>query len=334
MKNQLILSGVIAVILLVLAPMSAPQAQESSAQPAAGELITEAIVVRHWVDRTALFAGDRVNYYLEIICARDVDILLDDLDTSQLQLNGLELVDSEQTRTEAEGRVTYHVRYSLTNYDVNTPAMQIGAQTLRYFVRRVAVTADSATPAGEVVIPATALSLRSTLAAEPMQSRLRDDASSVIIPAGSGWIRTAGFLLILFSVAPVASSIVSLLRKRSGERTLRQTVQATVQAEQGVLEQLRKINPAGEQERRQAYDQLDQIVRELLTQTRGVCANALTATEIADRLSNQSLPVALNQLTAVIEDCELARYGRPGQLPVAERFEAGVDLVRRLLIVQ
>jgi hypothetical protein len=212
--------------------------------------------------------------------------------------------------------------------------MQIGAQTIRYFVRRAAVTADSATPAGEVVIPATALSLRSTLAAEPMQSRLRDDLSSVIIPADSGWIRTAGFLLILFSVAPVASSIVTLMRIRSGERQQRQAVQATVQAEQGVLEQLSKINPAGEQERRQAYDQLDQIVRDLLIQTRGVSANALTATEIAGRLSNQNLPVALDQLVAVVEDCELARYGRPGQLPAAERFEAGVELVRRLLIVQ
>ena len=77
MKSQLILSSVVAVFLLVLAPMSAPQAQNSSVQPAAGEDMTGAINVRHWVDRTALFAGDRVNYYLEISCARDVDILLD-----------------------------------------------------------------------------------------------------------------------------------------------------------------------------------------------------------------------------------------------------------------
>jgi len=335
-KSEL-LNGVVAMFLFAATQMLPLQAQVTGGQTVDAstnsEDMTDAIQVRHWVDRTALFAGDTVNYYLEISCARDVDILLEDLDASQLQLDGLELVGSAQTSTEEDGRVTYHVRYSLTNYDVNTPVMQIGAQTIRYFTRRTAVSADSATPAGEVVIPPTALSLRSTLASEPMQSRLRDGLSSVIIPGYPGWIRTAGFLLLLVSAAPVASSVVTLLRKRSGEMRQRQVVQATVEAEQGVLEQLRKISPASESERRQGYDQLDQIVRDLLVQTMGASANALTAAEIASQLSDRRLPVAVDQLAAVVADCEQARYGRPGQLPDAGRFEAGVDLVRRLLIV-
>jgi len=335
--KNLLLTGVGAIFLFAAIPMSLPQAQTIDGQSVGGsansEAMTDAIQVRHWVDRTALFAGDTVNYYLEISCARDVDILLEDLDASQLQLDGLELVRSTQTSAEEDGRVTYHVRYSLTNYDVNTPVMQIGAQTIRYFARGAAATADSASPAGEVVIPPTALSLRSTLASEPMQSRLRDGQSSVIIPGNPGWVRTAGFLLLLVSAVPVASSLVTLLRKRSGQMRQRQVVQATIQAEQGVLEQLRKISPANESERRQGFDQLDQIVRDLLVQTMGTSANALTATEIADQLSDRRLPVAADELVAVIADCELARYGRPGQLPGAGRFEAGVDLVRRLLIV-
>ncbi len=98
-----------------------------------------------------------------------------------------------------------------------------------------------------------------------------------------------------------------------------------------MLEKLRTISVANASERRQGYEQLDRLVRDLLGQSAGVNANALTASEIAAGTISMNLAVSPDQLAAVVGDCEQARYGRPEQLPTVERFEVGIDLIRRLL---
>ena len=338
MKSLVTLSALLAVLLVLPAGPAAQEAAstgELSAQTYtpvdAGVTKTDAVQVRYWADRTALFPGDRINYHLQIHCAAGVDLLTDDLDPGQIDLTGLELVDSGQTVSEQDGRRTYHVRYTLTTYDLNTPAMQIGAQTIRYYAGRGTGQADTRSPSGELVIPPTRLSLASTLAAEPMQSRLRDGVSSVIMAGGSGWIGSAGLLLVLFSGAPVGWWVAMLMRSRSGRIRQRDMEQAVVEAEQGVLDRLQGLAAASLQDRRQGYDRLDQLLREIITQNSGLRAEALTATELTARLAANDVGIPVDQLVAVMTDCELARYGRPPQLPEADRFMSGVELARRLL---
>lgn len=340
MRSILIVSGIAAALLSGLFVVSA-QEQPAGVEPPAqtyapvdtGTTMTDAVQVRYWIDRTALFPGDRVSFHLQISCAAGVDVLPEDLDPGQIELTGLELVDSDQTVTEQDGRRMYHVRHTLTTYDLNTPVMQIGAQTIRYYEERASGQAASRSPSGEIMIPAISVSLSSTLATAPMQSRLRDSVSSEVMEGEMQWAGTAGLLLILLSGAPVGWWIFTLLRTRSGSLRQRELEQATVQAEQGVLEKLRSHVAGSEAERRQGYDQLDQVLRDVIRQVCGIPVDALTSAEMANQLASRNIAVPVDQLVAVAAECELARYGRPGQVPAADRFAAGVDLVRRLLTV-
>ncbi len=333
MKSLTLGCGVVALLISAVMELSAQESPMLPVQMSDTVVnnMTDAIQARHWVDRTAIFAGDQVNYYVEIVSARDVEILVEDLEPTQLQLNGLELVDSEQGSSVTDNGVIWHARYTFTTFDTSTSLMQIGAQTIRYYAQRSASGADRAMPSGEVVIPPTLLALRSTLAAEPMRSRLRDKLSGDIVHADIGWPGKAGLLLLLISAAPTGWIVLSVFRQRSVSVRQQQAVQATVQAEQGILDKLGHISPGNATERRQGYDQLELILRDLLAQSGYTNANALTAADLADSTSMQSPGIPVDQLVAVVADCELARYGRPEQLPAADRFESGIELVRRML---
>jgi hypothetical protein len=333
-KLTVMLSGVLVLLTLLGGPVAAQQS-EAPVLPGATTDTTDAdspVQVRQWVDRTAVFPGDRVNYYLEITVAPDVDILEDDLDAGLIELAGLEFVNMEQRTAEIDGTLTHFVHYVFTTFDLNTPVMQIGGQTLRYYSR--SNTAKSGSPEGEVVLPATAVALRSTLAAEPLRSPLRDGTSTIVTPAGTGWVSMTGLLLILISALPVGVWVMAWLRQRSESLRQQQVVHATVVAEQGVLETLRGLRSDNEQDRRAGYDQLERVLRDWLVQSGLTRTAALTSGEIAAELAANPLPVPVDQLVGVLGDCELARYARASRLPDAGRFESSVELARRLLIAQ
>ena len=115
------------------APRNAPAPAPAPAQPAA----PASIQVRASVDRTAIWVADRVTYAIDIVCARGVEILLDDLAKEKLRLNGLEVVSSDSTTTtDAAERTTYRLRYVLSTYRVDVPALSIDPLSARYYERR------------------------------------------------------------------------------------------------------------------------------------------------------------------------------------------------------
>ena len=292
------------------------------------------VQIRQWTDRTALFQGDVVNYYLEVICNNGTDILPGDLDASLLEFNGLELLNSDQSRDEQDDKVIYRIHYQLTTYDLNKLSLLIGARTLRYFSAKNSAQSGTATPTGEVSVPATTLSLRSTLATEPLQSRLRDQLDTEIVPSELDWIRTLGWFLVLISLAPAAWVVQLRLRQRNAEFKQHQIVKAEVQADQSQLDGLHAVQSDSTEQRRQGYDTLNQLVRDLLRQSTGIKTDALTASELTNRLSGKNLAMPTDQIAILLQECEQARYGRPEHLPSHERYAAGVDLLRRLLVVQ
>lgn len=337
MKKTLLPIRVLAALLILvplrLVAQEMPAAEQEPpvyAPVADATTVTEEVQARYWIDRTALFAGDRVNYYLQIHCAEGVDLLAEDLDATVLELTGLELVDSEQHVITSDGTRTWHVRYTLTTYDLNATAMQIGAQTIRYYAGGGGAS-GTRSPSGEIVIPAAQLSLRSTLATEPMQSRLRDTVALEIMQAGGGWIATTGWLLLLFSAAPVGVWTTTLLRERAAEKQRLQAVRSQVVEEQGTLDRLSGLLSAAAADRRQGYEELNHLLREIIAGQTGINCNALTAHQIGQRLAAHGMGIPTEQLTAVLEESERARYGRPAQVPAADRFDAGVQVARTLL---
>ena len=105
------------------APRNPPASAPAPAPPAS----PASVQVNASVDRTAIWVGDRVTYAIDIVCARGVEILLDDLAKEKLRLNGLDVVSSDSTTTtDASERTTYRLRYGLSTYRVDVPAGRPG----------------------------------------------------------------------------------------------------------------------------------------------------------------------------------------------------------------
>ena len=130
--------------------------------------------VRAPVDRTAIWVGDRITYSVDIVCARGVEILLDDLAKEKLRVNGLDVMSSDTTTTvDAAERTTYRLRYVLTTYRVDVPAVSIEPLSARYYARRPGQRLQDIAPAGEVQVPGAVIAVRSTLPDLPVYE-LRD----------------------------------------------------------------------------------------------------------------------------------------------------------------
>jgi len=95
------------------------------------------VTVRTSLDRTAMFVGDRAAYTIEITCKRGVDVLADDVSRDKLKLGGLEVVGGDTSRrTAPDDSTVYTLRYVLTTYRVDAPALTIGPLSVRYAVTR------------------------------------------------------------------------------------------------------------------------------------------------------------------------------------------------------
>ena len=288
----------------------------------AGSVLAAEVEVRTSVDQTALWPGDRLRYVVEVRCAPGVDLLAEDLGGDRLILSGLELIDfTRERRLEDDGHATHFARYELAAYDLGAPP-RIEERRLRYFARRPGQALADAAPAGEVVVPAVSLVVRSTLPDDLRQARLRDERGLPEPPLLVTWAGRAGLALVLLSAAPVAAASVSWLRRRWREGRARRPRAGTADLRPDLAE-LRAVDAGPSEARRKGYDRLDLLLRRRLTCILGVDARTLTAGELAARLEAgpAGLPPAL---AAVLEECERARYSTLDALPTAERFQAGV----------
>jgi len=144
-------SRVLVVLVLLLLPRpsiaAAPQVQ-----------------ARSTVDRTAIWVADRLTYTIDIVCDRGIDILLDDLAKEKLRVNGLEVLSSDSSATtDASEKTTHHLRYVMTTYRVDSPAVSIEPISVRYYTRRPGQRLQDMAPAGEVTVPGAVVAFRSTL---------------------------------------------------------------------------------------------------------------------------------------------------------------------------
>lgn len=289
------------------------------------------VQVRRWLDRTALFPGDRVTYHLDIRCPKGTDILTGDLDPALLDLDGLKLVSSRRDRESLPDAVLYHVRYTLTSYAPGTGPLQIGALVIRFYMNKAGLPPGAEAPSGRITVPAATLVMRSTLpdTDTPEKLSLRDSRAASVLSAGTAWLRPLGVALILLSALPVLLWAAPVLRRLlSGMR--RQRARQGPPPSRRILEELQQLDAADAGARRAGYDRLEAALRTLLAAAAGVPADGLTAEEAARCLPG-NLPVPAAELALVLEDCERARYGRDAQLPAPDRFETGVTVLARLL---
>lgn len=284
------------------------------------------VTARVSVDRTAIWVGDRVHYVVDVVCQPGVDIVAADIAADRLELTGLEIVSTQVDRqVDERGAVRYRADHLLTTYAFDaTPA--IGPLALRYRVSQVG--APDAAPS-EVKVPGVSLALRSTLPEELNQARLRDDGAIRPLPALLRLAGPLGLGLLALSALPVLFRAAHVLRRLDARLRSAKPKVAGVDLGQE-LAALRAIDGQSETERRLGYGRLDVLLRRRVSELCGIEAQALTATEIgrSEQAHSGRLP---HGLTEVLEECELARYGRSTSLPSAARFSAGVEAASELV---
>ena len=165
---------------------------------------------------------------------------------------------------------------------------------------------EDAVPAGEVVVPPLALSLRSTIP-DAGTAALRDTRAVQPPPPWVRFAKPVGLALVLLAFLPVTLWIVDLVRRaqqRRGHAVRRQTRKQRLAA----LEQIKELDVSSAGALREAYAQLDAWVRTSLQQTTGVPAPALTPAEIDAAVRHPPRAVRMEQVQSVLRECERAKY--------------------------
>lgn len=284
------------------------------------------------VDRTAAWVADRVTYTIEIRCAPGVDVLLDDLAKEKLRVNGFEIVGNDSSATtDAADRTTHKLHYVLTTYRVDTPMLTIEPISARYYQRRPGQRLQDMAPAGEVQIPGAAVSFRSTIPENQPTYALRDGRDSGSRHVFFERADSIGVALVVVSLAPALFLGAVAIRRRAAGRVVRRTARQTRADHRAALERLRGLDVTTEEDRRRAYDAISSAVREHVASRAGVPASALTATEIEEALAHAKGRVSREEVSALIANCDEARYGPPQAIPSAQACRDALSTAEHVL---
>jgi hypothetical protein len=282
------------------------------------------------VDRTAIWVGDRVTYSIHITSPRGFDVLDDDLVQDKLKLEGLEVVSADTSRVErADGAVLRRFDYVLTSYRVDMPALKIAPMSVRYFATRPGQRLEDAAAAGEVPVPGAVIALRSVLP-ELEELALRDSRASLERPAMFALTQPVGIGLILVSIVPVAIWALALATRVRRQQATRSRRQAR-RDEQRTLEAARALDVSDPQGRREAYTQIDAVVRDHLRDVAGIAGPSLTPVEVGAAMNGRASRIPAESVVALLAECETARYGPPSALPSAEACRDALAQAERIV---
>jgi hypothetical protein len=288
-------------------------------------------VVRGLTDRTAMWIGDRVTYTIEIVCPRGVDVLDDDLAKEKLQLDGLEVVGADATRTEGAGDVTTRrFNYVLTSYKPDIRSRRIAPLTVRYYLTRPGQRLEDTPPAGSVQVPATVVAFRSMLPEDQDATGIRDARGFETRARMYALAQPVGLGLVVLSIAPAAIWGTALLARQRMRRSQRSARQVRKQ-ERASLEAVRALSMESVEGRREAFDQIDKLVRAHLHDASGIAGPSLTPAEVGPALLSRSSRLDPAHVAAVLAMCERARYGPSSALPSAEECREALAQTESLL---
>lgn len=322
--HHLPLAGRLVFLLLILFG-GYGQAQETGATTSL-QTGDSGIAVRGWVDRTALYPGDMVDYHIEIQTNSTTDILTDDLSIDELGMDGLELLSSDlQQRLSEEGNY-YHARYRLTSFEYGRPLLGIEPMSIRYYHKRPGQRLEDVATAGAVRLPAISLSLSSTLPGAQDALGLRDSTGYTGNQSSRAHAGIYGILLILLAAVPLGL----LIRNRQLSPTLDDDTELEVMMEHSYseVEELKGYDQNDKEQRRSGFGQVETVIKDYLETTAGINAQALTAGEIIKLLADRE--IVIDGLFTVLEHAETARYGRQNDLPSPEAFGHSINFVQGL----
>jgi hypothetical protein len=316
--------GRVGFVLITLIALLAPAALAQPARPAAaGQAVVGPVSARSSLDRPAIWVADRVTLRVDIDCAKDYDILPDDLTREKLSVApGLEILGSDVQRRAENGETHYTVRYVLTTYRVDVATLTIAPLPVRYFVRRPGLRPEEAVPAGTVTVPGAVVARRSLLADDQQTYEIRDGRAADVRSPVLAWLPTVGLGLLLLSAAPVVLLAIALGRRLYARRAqVRPPSARQVRAAaRDRLDAVRLTDAGDETARRDGFAEIDAVVRDHLATVSHLPATSLTTTELAAALDGHKGHLPLDRVRTVLAACETARYAPRDRLPTAEAF--------------
>ena len=294
------------------------------------------------MDRTAIWVADRVTYTIDVVCDKGVDILLDDLAKEKLRVNGLEIISSDSSATtDAADRTTHRLRYVMTTYRVDSPALSIEPVSVRYYARRPGQRLQDMAPAGEITIPGAAVAFRSTLPDNQQIYALRDVRQAQARHPFFVRAESVGWALVVVSIAPALFVVAAAVQRRVKRAPGRRSARQARKDQRDALERLRTMDVGTVEERRLAYDAISTAVRDHVAGASGVPAASLTAAELDAALdavhSHRSLRpggrsgVPRETVASLLAACDTARYGPPAALPSAQECRDALSTAEQVL---
>jgi hypothetical protein len=248
----------------------------------------------------------------------------------KLKLEGLEVVSSDTSRVEhPDGGVTRRFDYVLTSYKVDAPVLRVAPMSVRYFATRPGQRLEDAAPAGEVQVPGAVIAFRSVLP-ETEELALRDGRAPLERPVAFTMAQPVGLGLILIAIVPVAiwgAALAGRARQKKATRSRRQARRE----ERASLEAARALDVSDPEGRREAYTQIDAIVRDHLLDVAGVAGRSLTPAEVRAALAGRAARVPAESVAALLAECETARYGPPSALPSADACRDALAQAERVV---
>jgi hypothetical protein len=239
-----------------------------------------------------------------------------------LKVSGLEVIGSDVVRQADGDRTHYTFRYVLTTYRVDASTLTIAPLSVRYFVRRPGMRPEEATPTGSVEVPGAVVARRSLLPDDQSTAAIRDRRPAEARPALFAWLLPVGVGLLLLSTAPVVLLAIAVGRRIYARRGVVAAPSARQQRQalRERLDAVRQTDPADAAARRDAFAQLDTLVREHLRAVSGLPAPSLTSREIAGALDSDHTRLPADLVGRVLSACETARYAPPDRLPAADAW--------------
>jgi hypothetical protein len=328
-------TGAVGLALMCAAAISAQERkpatgiQRPQARPAS---TVRPVEVQTSVSRTAVWVGDRVVFTVEFRRAPNVEIFMDDLAPERLRLEGLEVLDTSTERdSSASDRVIDRMKYTLATYNVESETLGIAPIPVRYSVRSLGQKAEDALPAGELIVPALHLALRSTITPSGDAVQIRDQRAVRPLPRRIRYAEMVGWTLLALSAVPVLLWVIRMVqraRRARPKRVSRPPLRRRVAA----LEEIRDAAVSTPAARRAAYVKLDAWIRENVPLAGGAPASALTPDEVVTALADSKSVEWRQQLERVLLECEQAKYGV--DLPPADRWPAVVEESAQLTLAR
>ena len=300
--------------------------------PAAGQTSPPVsdIAARAWVDRTAMWVGDQVTYTVEVASKRSIELLTDDLSRDKLKLDGLEVIGGEAERHSGPQDQNIHVfRYVLTTYRVDASTLSVAPFTARYGIRRSGQRIEEAPAVGEVQIPGVTIAFRSALQEGDAMPEIRASRSAHARPRRFALLPSLGIALIIVSLAPALFALGAIARQTRQPR--RRSTRVVRHAERESLEMVRGGAIETAEGRREAFNQLQAIVREHLRDVCGVPGPSLTPQEAEAAVVRVRAHAPAELVRSVLAVCETARYAPPHALPPAEACRQAIEHVEQII---